>query len=108
LHEVMTLELGTRVRECALELSDDRLLTKLATSDMVATEAKYHSSCLVHIYNRRRSYECAQYSSVSIHACTFDAKHSVVFAELIAHINDVRTVSNIRPVFKLVDLKNVS
>src|SRR6218665_1469751 len=74
LHEVMTLELGTRVRECALELSDDRLLTKLATSDMVATEAKYHSSCLVHIYNRRRSYECAQYSSVSIHACTFDAK----------------------------------
>ena len=33
----MTLELGTRVRECALALSDDRLLAKLATCDMVAS-----------------------------------------------------------------------
>src|SRR6218665_3107955 len=47
LHEVMTLDLGTRVRECALALSDDRLLAKLATCDMVAIEAKYHSSCLL-------------------------------------------------------------
>jgi len=107
LHEVMTLELGTRVRECALALSDDRLLAKLATSDMVAIDAKYHKSCLVQFYNRRRSYERAQYSSVSRPSCSSDATHSMVFAELIAYINDVRMVSNIRPVFKLVDLKKM-
>ncbi len=31
----------------------------------------------------------------------------MIFAELIAYINDVRMVSNIRPVFKLVDLKKM-
>src|SRR6218665_3546609 len=107
LHEVMTLELGTRVRECALALSDDRLLAKLATCDMVAIEAKYHSSCLTQLYNRRRSYERAQYSLVSLPSCSVDVTHGIVFAELIAYINDVRSVSDIRPVFKLVDLKKM-
>ena len=36
-------------------LSDDRLLAKLAVGDMIAVEAKYHSSCLAQLYNRRRS-----------------------------------------------------
>src|SRR6218665_425874 len=106
LHEVMTLELGTRVRECVQALSDDRLLAKLATCDMVAIEAKYHSSCLTQLYNRRRSYERAQYSSVSLpSSSSVDVTHGIVFAELIAYINDVRSVSDIRPVFKLVDLR---
>jgi len=55
LHSVTTFTLDQRVKECDAVLSDDRLLAKLAVGDMIAVEAKYHSSCLAQLYNRRRS-----------------------------------------------------
>jgi len=47
LHSVTTFEVDRRVKECALVLSDNRLLAKLAVGDMIALEAQYHSRCLV-------------------------------------------------------------
>lgn len=54
LHDVTTLAMGEKVEECALVLSDNRLLAKLAVGDMIAVEAKYHLHCLAKLYNLRR------------------------------------------------------
>ena len=50
-----TSKIDTRVKQCALELQDGKLLAKLSTGDMVALNAKYHINCLAALYNRRRS-----------------------------------------------------
>ncbi len=39
---------------CAGLLEDTELLAKLSAGDMVALEAKYHTKCLVGLYNRAR------------------------------------------------------
>ena len=36
------------------KIEDTALLTKLSSGDMIATEAKYHSRCLVALCNRAR------------------------------------------------------
>jgi hypothetical protein len=105
LHEVTMLEVDEKVKECALSLADHRLLAKLAISDMIAQEAKYHQLCLVHLYNRRRSLERERYQQLS--SSLPGLAHSIVFAELTAYMNDVRVFDNLVPVFKLVDLKNM-
>ena len=56
LHFCRTLYLDMRVRKIALDLADTELLAKLSEGDMVATEAKYHSKCLVKLYNRYRNH----------------------------------------------------
>jgi len=107
LHAITTFDLDARVKECAGVLGDNRLLAKLAVGDMIALEAKYHSRCLAHLYNRRRSLERQHYKVISDNAT--DSQHSnesIVFAQLIAYIDDVRSC-DIIPVFKLADLKNL-
>uniref|UniRef100_UPI00358DDC4D uncharacterized protein n=1 Tax=Myxine glutinosa TaxID=7769 RepID=UPI00358DDC4D len=42
LREASTFRLDSRVRRCALDLQDERLLAKLSAGDMVAQDAKYH------------------------------------------------------------------
>lgn len=106
LHEVSTLDMvDKRVQECALVLSDNRLLAKLATGDMVAIEAKYHANCLAQLYNRRRSFERERFKQFT--SARNERHDSIAFAELTAYINDIRQVEGIFPVFKLVDLKNM-
>ena len=51
LWQVGTFAVDTRVRECASLLDDFRLLSKLSEGDMIATEAWYHTGCLVAYYN---------------------------------------------------------
>ena len=55
LHEVMSEELDERFRQYATFLCDAELLSKLAGGDLIALEAKYHSSCAVMYRNRVRS-----------------------------------------------------
>ena len=50
LHLCQTLYLDMRVRKIAHEMNTDKLLHKLSVGDMVATEAKYHHTCLVKFY----------------------------------------------------------
>jgi len=45
------LSLNKRVKDCANDLQDERLLAKLSAGDMIAQDAKYHSRCLVSLYN---------------------------------------------------------
>ena len=70
------------MKACALLLEDTELLTKLVTTDMVALEAKYHTKCLVSLYNR------AQKTKVEGHR-DMDEKEAlsgIAFAELVMYI----------------------
>ena len=52
LHDVMSKELDARFRDYATIMDDKELLTKLAGGDLIALEAKYHSTCGVMYFNR--------------------------------------------------------
>ena len=54
LHDAMTPNITHCVRICALKLQDQKLIAKLCPGDLVAQEAKYHSQCLVKLYNASR------------------------------------------------------
>ena len=45
-----------KVREAAGELLDERLIAKLVEGDLVATESKYHKTCLAEFYNKVRTF----------------------------------------------------
>ena len=55
LHNCQTLQLSEKVNSMAIELGESNLIAKMSIGDMVATEAKYHKSCLNKIFNRYRS-----------------------------------------------------
>ena len=54
LHDVATFQADKRVRSCATLLGDTELLGRLSAGDMVALEAKYHTKCLLGLYNNAR------------------------------------------------------
>ena len=56
LYLVISLEMDKKVRENAAELLDERLIAKLTEGDFVATESKYHKSCLAEFYNKVRTF----------------------------------------------------
>ena len=92
-----TFGLDARVRQCALQLQDQNLLAKLSAGDLIAMEAKYHSQCLVSLYNRasRQTKESDD---------TYTISQGIALAELVAYIEDARADSEISPIFKLADL----
>ena len=55
LHICQTLKLSEKVKSMAIELGDSKIVAKLSQGDMVATEAKYHKSCLNKLFNGYRS-----------------------------------------------------
>ena len=42
LHEASTFSLDMKVRKCALDIEDEKLIAKLSVGDLIAQEAKYH------------------------------------------------------------------
>ena len=51
-HEAATFKVTEGVHICAVLLENTELFAKLSTADMVALEAKYHTKCLVDLYNQ--------------------------------------------------------
>ena len=82
------------MRECALELQDALLLAKLSVS-----EAKYHTKCLVNLYNRTKNQDpkCEEDSHESI-------IHGIELAALMEYIDGSRSECDTVPIFKLIDL----
>ena len=92
-----TFALDKRVRQYATDLGDLRLLTKLAGGDMVATEAEYHANCLTSFYKLHLKYvERSSQTTTSNHI------HGIVFAEVVAYIEEARYDDD-KPMFKLAD-----
>ena len=102
LQAASTHEVDRRVRECASLLNDNRLIGKLASGDMVATEAKYHAKCLVGLYNQARklklslnSENTSSYKPIKV--------EELAFSELVAFIDESLGVEE-PSVLKLSDL----
>ena len=53
---VTSLEMDKKMREAAAELLDERFVAKLVEGDLVATESKYHKTCLAEFYNKLRTF----------------------------------------------------
>ena len=53
---VTSSEMDKKVREAATELLDQRLIAELSEGDLVATESKYHKTCLAEFYSKARTF----------------------------------------------------
>ena len=56
LRQVMTMNIDKRLNDCVQTLNDEKLLGKVSGGDAIAQELKYHSTCLVGLYNRERAH----------------------------------------------------
>ena len=66
-------------------LEDMELLVKLSTADMVALEAKYHTKCLVGLYNRARKAKEGFKDTDERKVAS-----GIAFAELVMYIEETR------------------
>ena len=98
LHNTSTYNIDTNVRRAALDAGGTTLLTKLATGDMIAIEAKYHQNCLRSLYNRAR--QEAPKGNDGQESCL----HGIAFAELVASLEEMNNDEDNAPVFKLIDI----
>ena len=57
MHECLSIRLSDRVNGMAQDLRDLKIIGKLSEGDMVATEAKYHSKCLLSYFNKHRQHK---------------------------------------------------
>ncbi|CAG2192966.1 unnamed protein product [Mytilus edulis] len=101
LHESSTFGQDTRVRECAVKLNDTLLLAKLIAGDLIAHEAKYHSKCLVSLYNRASRIRMKNYNVESKKESQI---HGIAFSEQVSYINETRSCDETISVYKLSDL----
>ena len=99
LHEASTFELDAHVRKCALQLGDKPLLSKLSAGDLIAQEAKYHTKCLVSLYNKVRDTDAK-----TAEPDPDRMNHAIALAELVTYIEEARTDALVAPVFVLADL----
>ena len=100
-HYASTRDINDSVKEKATDLRDTKLLTKLATKDMVAADAIYHRNCYVDLRNRWRSHITKTKKKNLENKVSIDA---LVLAELVAYIEESRNDTNNAIVFKLSDL----
>ena len=89
-----------KVCRCGMELEGGDLLTTLASRDLVALEAKYHSKCLAALYSQARSCKSAIAESDDSHF------QDIALAELVAFLEEFRMEQNVSPIFKLTDLQD--
>ena len=100
LTKAATIAIDNNVRQCAINLQDQLLLSKLSEGDMVAIDAVYHKPCLVALYNRNRLYlQKSEGKDVKKSA------HTSAFAELISYIESNIDNEEVVTVFKLSHLK---
>lgn len=103
----MTMKLNQRLNGCGQTLGDHRLLAKLSTGDVVAQELKYHSGCIVALYNRERAHLNAQETQQNAEELDTQKIYPIVFSELVTYVNEMRNASeegSAPVIFKLADL----
>ena len=97
-----TLDLDTRVRQCAVNLQDQLLLARLSGEDLSAVGAEFYSQCLVSLYNRDRDKASPSHDDCD----TNTAKHTA-FAERVSYVQAALGEEDTSPVFQLSVLKKI-
>ena len=97
LHEAATFQVDKPVRTYTELLEDIELLAKLNRGDMVALDAKYHTKCLVKLYNRARKVIAEKIQSTS----DWEIMSNFVFAELVIYIKEMCSSEDEAQIFNL-------
>ena len=98
----MTMTLNDRLKECARNLNDGKLLARLSGEDIMAQDFKYHLSCLTVLYNK----EIVHLSAMKKQSQGQSRDNEIlplVFSELLAYIVKTKTNAEGPVVFKLAD-----
>ena len=74
-----------RINECAKTLNDGKLLAKLSGRDVIAQELKYHSACLVALYNEEQDYLRVQDQERAQE--NWKEAYPIAFSEPVTHIS---------------------
>ena len=92
------MDLDRKIRDCALELQDSRILAKLSAGDLVALEASYHRSCLISFYRRaEKTHEKEEDDENGV-------LNGIALAELVDYIQNAKLKSEKSLIFKLSHL----
>ena len=103
LHRASTFNVDSKVRDAAKAINDTNLLGRLSEGDMVALDAAYHAQCLANLYNKARSMLQTGNDQNNQERCI----SGIVFAELVAYIEESRMATDVAPVFKLAHLASL-
>ncbi|KAL9972875.1 hypothetical protein ACROYT_G019259 [Oculina patagonica] len=102
LHQAETCKVVEKVRDCAVLLNDGKLIAKLSNRDMVALDAKYHTACLVSLYNRARDKRSA---TLKKSHTTISDLDELAFAQVVSYIDEILEEGDEDiPVFKMSEL----
>jgi len=97
LRQAMTMQINTRLNECAHNLNDGALLAKLSGGDVVPQELKY----------RERAYLAAQENGKKDKSSQETEVYPLAFSELVTYIAETRTNSDCPAVYRLADMVNL-
>ena len=100
LHDASTSNLDFKIRNCAADLNDTQLLSRLYT-DVDAIRMKYHTTCLAKIYKRAEQVRKKKSEDTQTDERCL---HGIAFTELVEYIESHRDSSECAPVFKMADL----
>jgi len=81
-------------------LQDTELLARLSSGDLIALEAKYHTKCLVGLYNRVRKHKTQERKDTNEE----ELLSGIAFAEIVMYIEEIQFDDGTAPVFRLADL----
>ena len=84
------------MKQCAINLQDQLLLSNLSIGDIEAIKMKYHVQCLVSLYNRDSALYC-----LSQNNNTANIARNTAFVELVSYIQEVLDGAESTPVFQL-------
>ena len=96
-----TKDIGPKIHAQAVEMQDTKLLSKLASTDFIALEVKYHKACYIRFRNSWRSHQRAITSSNSD---PYRLTYGSVMTELVQYMEEMYLYSDTAPVFRLADL----
>ena len=104
LYLVTSLEMDKKIRDSAAEMLDERLIAKLSEGDLIATESKYHKTCLAEFYNKVRKVS----PKMSTEEQEKEIVEGIVIAEIEHYMKSIIEQENETiPVFYLKELKSL-
>lgn len=96
-----TKEIGPTIHEQAVEMQNTQVLAKIASTDFIALEVKYHCYCYTQFRNSYRSHRRSlQCNASDPNRLTYGA----VISELVQYMEEMFIYSDTAPVFKLSHL----
>lgn len=101
LHNVETFQFCEKIRECASELNETKLLKTLSCEDPIAQELKYHRKCSVSLNNRVRALRRDQDREIKN-----VVEYPRAFAEVVTYIYEQKllNLTSEPSVFKVTEL----